>query len=205
MSPALGKRFVPAPRQALDSIGGKRRVSTRRFLNVQIACFTTETDMIVDLSRGVARDFGREFSGNRILLLRPFQDRTNQFYVAFHAAHCTDWRDIMQRLIGLIMLLIPALVWAQNEDAYNAAFCATVGGQSYVRVDCETGEMVYEGGLDKRSSLDSVQQALFFAHLTGKQPAVVIYDTDGQMGRFEHRIQVACERAGVQFIRNLQE
>ena len=28
-----------------------------------------------------------------------------------------------------------------------------------MEVDCETGTMVYEGGLDKRSSLDSVQQA----------------------------------------------
>ena len=43
-----------------------------------------------------------------------------------------------------------------------------------MEVDCETGTMVYEGGLDKRSSLDSVQQALFFSHVTGKRPAVVI-------------------------------
>ena len=35
-------------------------------------------------------------------------------------------------------------------------------------------------GLDRRSSLDSVQQALFYASLTGKMPAVVIYDTDGK-------------------------
>ena len=73
-------------------------------------------------------------------------------------------------------------------------------GQSYIRVDCETEDTVYEGGLDKRSSLDSVQQALFFAHLTGKEPAVVIYDTDGQIGKYEHRIQVACEAAGVRYL-----
>ena len=60
-----------------------------------------------------------------------------------------------------------------NEDAYNRAFCEQVGGKtevrhdytyptgdSHVRVDCETEDTVYEGGLDKRSSLDSVQQAL---------------------------------------------
>ena len=99
-----------------------------------------------------------------------------------------------------------------NEDAYNTAFCASVGGQtevrheytystgqSYILVDCETADTVYEGGLDKRSSLDSVQQALFAAHLTGKQPAVVIYNTDGKIGRYEHRIKVACERARVAF------
>ena len=56
--------------------------------------------------------------------------------------------------------------------------------------------MVYEGGLDKRSSLDSVQQALFYSHVTGKRPAVVIYDTDGREGRFEYRIRIACRKAG---------
>lgn len=99
-----------------------------------------------------------------------------------------------------------------NEDAYNTAFCARVGGQtevrheytystgqSYILVDCETADTVYEGGLDKRSSLDSVQQALFAAHLTGKKPAVVIYNIDGRLGRYEHRIKVACEMAGVTF------
>ena len=102
----------------------------------------------------------------------------------------------------------------KNEDAYNTEFCARVGGrtevrhpytyptgQSFVRVDCETEKRVYEGGLDnKRSSLDSVQQALFFANLTGKKPAVVIYDTDGQIGQYEHRIKVACDMAGVTFL-----
>ena len=99
-----------------------------------------------------------------------------------------------------------------SEDAYNRRFCASVGGMtetrhtytydggsSFVMVDCETDSTVYEGGLDKRSSLDSLQQALFFSVLTGKQPAVVIYDTDGREGRFEYRIRTACEKAGVQY------
>ena len=99
-----------------------------------------------------------------------------------------------------------------SEDEYNRRFCASVGGVtetrhtytyegggSYVKVDCETDTTVYEGGLDKRSSLDSVQQALFFSVLTGKTPAVVIYDTDGKEGRFEYRIKTACRKAGVHF------
>ena len=98
-----------------------------------------------------------------------------------------------------------------SEDAYNRRFCAAVGGMtetrhtytydggSYVKVDCEIDTMVYEGGLDKRSSLDSLQQALFFSALTGKAPAVVIYDTDGKEGRFEYRIKTACRKAGVHF------
>lgn len=100
-----------------------------------------------------------------------------------------------------------------SENDYNALFCASVGGKtetrhefeyptgySFVKIDCETEEYVYEGGLDKRSSLDSVQQALFFGFLTGKAPAVVIYDRDGKVGRFEYRIKTACERAGVRYI-----
>ena len=99
-----------------------------------------------------------------------------------------------------------------SEDDYNRWFCTRVngetatrhgytsaGGRGYVEVDCETGTLVYEGGLDKRSSLDSVQQALFFSHVTGKRPAVVMYDTDGREGRFEYRIRVACRKAGVRY------
>ena len=99
-----------------------------------------------------------------------------------------------------------------SEGEYNRRFCAAVSGvtetrhtytyddgSSYVKVDCETDTTVYEGGLDKRSSLDSLQQALFFSTLTGKQPAVVIYDTDGKEGRFEYRIRTACEKAGVRY------
>ena len=106
----------------------------------------------------------------------------------------------------------PAPRATASEDDYNRWFCALVngetetrhgyssaGGRGYVEVDCETGTMVYEGGLDKRSSLDSVQQALFFSHVTGKRPAVVIYDTDGREGRFEYRIRIACRKAGVRY------
>ena len=99
-----------------------------------------------------------------------------------------------------------------SEAEYNRRFCATVngetetrhgytyaGGRSFVKVDCETSTTVYEGGLDKRSSLDSLQQALFFSVLTGKRPAVVIYDTDGQEGQFEYRIRAACQKSGVRY------
>jgi len=101
----------------------------------------------------------------------------------------------------------------QAETDYNALFCDEVGGEQetrhnytygegqtgYVVVDCETDVVVWECGLDKRSSLDSVQQALFFSAITGKLPAVVIYDTDNEIGPIEHQIEVAAELAGVHF------
>ena len=104
----------------------------------------------------------------------------------------------------------------KNEKWYNARFCESVGGEtenrlnyeypdgkSYVKVDCETDTTVWEGGLDKRWSLDSIQQALFFASISGKQPGVVIYDTDGEFGMYEHRIKEACQLAEVTFRREL--
>ena len=115
--------------------------------------------------------------------------------------------------ITLILCLFHVAVSAgPTETEYNRQFCQSLGGQtetrhyytyaggrSYIQVDCETPNMVYEGGLDKRSSLDSVQQALFASHVTGKRPGVVIYDTDGREGRFEYRIKTACEQAGMIF------
>ncbi|GGL76721.1 hypothetical protein [Wenxinia marina] len=68
-----------------------------------------------------------------------------------------------------------------------------------VRVDCETETQVIEIGLDRRSSLDSLQQALFFAALTGKAPAVVLIDTDGREGPYELQIRTAAEAAGVSY------
>lgn len=71
--------------------------------------------------------------------------------------------------------------------------------QGFIRVDCETPGAVLEVGLDKRSSLDSVQQALFAAHLTGKAPMVVMIDTDGHEDRYEFRIRTAARMAGVEY------
>ena len=102
----------------------------------------------------------------------------------------------------------------ETESAFNQLFCDEVGGEqetrhnytysegqaSYVVVDCETPTMVWEGGLDRRSSLDSVQQALFFSAITGKKPGVVIYDTDNELGPIEYQIRIAAELAGVQYV-----
>ena len=96
-----------------------------------------------------------------------------------------------------------------NENNATSVYCDRVGGieevrkyyrkKNYVKVDCETDEEVIEAGLDKRSSLDSVQQAVFFSILTGKKPVVVIYDTDGKEGRFEYRIRKVCEELDVEY------
>lgn len=98
-----------------------------------------------------------------------------------------------------------------NEASYIAILCGALfsgepevvhdftypGGAASIRVDCENASRVIEFGLDKRSSLDSVQQALFAAEITGKEPVIVVVDRDGAMGRFEWRVALAANAAGV--------
>lgn len=107
----------------------------------------------------------------------------------------------------------------KTEDDWNDFMCDAIGGEREVRhgfaygdddidaeqdghiiVDCETDAMVIEGGLDKRGSLDSLQQAIEASAMTGKVPAVVIYDTDNFLGPYEVRIQIACLQANIPFL-----
>jgi len=76
------------------------------------------------------------------------------------------------------------------------------GMKRYVRVDCETEDHVIELGLDgSASARDSVHQALFAQHLTGKQPVVLLIDRDGYEGRFEHEMRHVGKAAGVLYLR----
>ena len=108
----------------------------------------------------------------------------------------------------------PLIQTTRNEDYFNKLFANALQGQTevrlnyrvpesgirgYVVIDIETNDMVIEGGLDKRSSLDSIQQALFASVVTGKTPAVAIYDTDGVWGKIEHRVSAAAKAVGVRF------
>jgi len=119
---------------------------------------------------------------------------------------------------ALILCLLPVVVLAEPTEAeLNRAFCDSVGGQTevrlhysygegqtgYVVVDCLTDRAVYEMGLDKRSSLDSLQQVLFFSYLTGKAPKIVIFNLDNRVGPYEHQILQAGKKAGV-FVKIIQ-
>lgn len=104
-----------------------------------------------------------------------------------------------------------------NEDYFNLRLANYLGGKTEVkhnydyningksprvasiRIDIVTDQYVIEGGLDKRSSLDSIQQAVFASTLTGKKPAVAIYDTNGSWGKYEHRIYSTAKELGIKF------
>jgi len=68
-----------------------------------------------------------------------------------------------------------------------------------IRVDCETPTHVIEIGLDKRSSIDSVHQAVFAASLTGLSPMVVIIDTDGRESAYEYQIRTVSRLLGIEY------
>ena len=117
---------------------------------------------------------------------------------------------------ALSVLLSEAL--AQSEDSFNQALANHFGRKTEVvfdydysksgnvpvsasiRMDIVTEEYVTEGGLDKRSSLDSLQQAVFASTLSGKKPAVAIYDTNGFWGKYEYRIWAAAKELGIRYI-----
>lgn len=97
-----------------------------------------------------------------------------------------------------------------NEAEAILILCAMLGGEPevrhtytiddgghHVRLDCETDTHAIEVGLDKRSSLDSVQQAEFAGWLAGKEPMVILIDRDGVEGAIEYRVKTAARRMGV--------
>ena len=115
-------------------------------------------------------------------------------------------------IVVLFGLALSSMYAKASEASETALYCASIGGieevihrygysdgKSYIKVDCETEVEVIEAGLDKRGSLDSVQQATFFHLLTGKIPVVVIYDTDGREGKIEYRIRRACEYLNIEY------
>ena len=129
-------------------------------------------------------------------------------------------RNVAMRLLfcAVALSLIPLEALARNEDYFNDALASHLNGRTEVvfdyvynksdtttasariRIDIVTEEYVIEGGLDKRSSLDSLQQAVFASTLSGKKPAVAIYDTDGSWGKYEHRIWVVAKELGIRYI-----
>lgn len=105
--------------------------------------------------------------------------------------------------------LVAGVSQAQTEYGCNKQFCQSVNGlreweytneEGSIKVDCIAGKKVYEGALDKRSGLDSVQQAALAAQVTGKKGVVVIYDTDGVEGPSEYRIRMAAKLHGIEYI-----
>lgn len=108
--------------------------------------------------------------------------------------------------MGEVELAALLCAFLGGSEAETRQYFDTYEMKRHVRVDCETDRHVIEVALDSTSSArDSVHQALFAAHLTGKDPAVIMIDRDGFVGRFEYEMRPVTQAAGVTYIRCAQD
>lgn len=99
--------------------------------------------------------------------------------------------------VHIAALLCGLLMGGETEVRHKFP---NTGKTRAIRVDCETPTHVIEIGLDKKASArDSVHQAMFAAHLTGKKPMVIIIDRDGREGRYEYELRVVAGQLGIAF------
>ena len=116
--------------------------------------------------------------------------------------HCHQSSNIKQPITEAYFNdFLASQLGGQAEVVIKYDFEGPSGEKLYgsIRVDIVTEDKVVEGGLDKRRSLDSLQQAVFASTLTNKHPAVAIYDTDGAWGNIEYRVLTAAKHLGVAF------
>ena len=99
--------------------------------------------------------------------------------------------------LELTLILCAGLFGGQPEVRVPDEIAA---GRHHVRVDCLTDEHAIEVGLDRRSSYDSVHQALVAAALTGRAPKVVMIDTDGVEDATEFQVKAAARASSVRLV-----
>ena len=68
----------------------------------------------------------------------------------------------------------------------------------YFKVDSEQKRKFYIGSEAQRASARE-GEAVFASTLSGKEPAVAVYDTDGMWGKFEQRIWTVANELGIKF------
>jgi hypothetical protein len=79
-------------------------------------------------------------------------------------------------LYSIMLLLLSAPAWARSEKSYQNEYCAKWGGvvevrlEDKTRVDCITDKYAIEFGF--AGHFEDLDQALHYARLTGKTPAV---------------------------------
>ena len=101
-------------------------------------------------------------------------------------------------LLGAILCTLVLKGEAEAHHGYENFSNGTLGEYS-TYFDCETDTHVYEFGLDKRSSFDSLHQVANAAKISGKTPAIAIIDTNRTEDRFEMQVETAARYFGVEF------
>jgi hypothetical protein len=110
---------------------------------------------------------------------------------------------MIKLLIALI--LIPSLAFAghlHKEKEYQEAWCKKVQGvteyrlEDGTRVDCLTDQMVIEFDFAPKWA-ESVGQALYYAEVTGRKPAVVLIEEFEGDDHYVNRLKTVADRHGI--------
>jgi hypothetical protein len=97
----------------------------------------------------------------------------------------------------LIPIICALLLGGESE--LRVSYEIYEGPQS-VRIDCLTETHAIEIGLDgRRSSYDSVHQAIFYGYLTEREPMVILVDTDGEEDNTEYQVRTVAQALGVDY------
>ncbi|MAM60914.1 hypothetical protein [Maritimibacter sp. UBA3975] len=100
-------------------------------------------------------------------------------------------------LLGAILCVLVLKGEAESHHRYENFSYGELGEYS-TYFDCETDTHVWEFGLDRRSSFDSLHQAGVAADISGKIPAIAIIDTNRTEDRFEMQVEKAARYFGVE-------
>ncbi|MEJ6398408.1 hypothetical protein [Yoonia sp. 208BN28-4] len=100
--------------------------------------------------------------------------------------------------IELTAILCSLILGGETEVRH---YYPVVDRTHHIRVDCETPTHVVEVGFDaKRSSQDSLHQALFAAEQSGKLPMVVIIDTNGIEENVQYQVRTVARSLDVSYL-----
>ncbi len=110
----------------------------------------------------------------------------------------------LKTLIAAFLLLFPALASGRThlEKAYQGAWCSAAGGRVEVvlpdraRVDCLTPTHAVEVDFAPKWA-EAVGQALYYAHVTGKSPGVLLIMENRDDERFLGRLMSLTGSTGI--------
>lgn len=110
----------------------------------------------------------------------------------------------MKKAILIIMLTLPGISLAKGspERAYQTEWCSSAGGIAEIvlpdrtRVDCLTETHAIEVDFARKWA-EAVGQALYYSHVTGRAPGILLIMEEQGDERFLERLLKLTERLGI--------
>ena len=99
-----------------------------------------------------------------------------------------------------------------DKNPFYSGFCEHIGGETNVHIrytgvsgkkhlfaHCVTASTAWFATLDSMQDKAAVKDSIFMGNLLEKQPALVIFDTDGNIGNFELALIIAAHKVGIYY------